>query len=260
MSDIVINNKKLRKLRKDELKVRVQSVNEYGAILLIYKDARCDMNVLDELVGPMNWKREHSRDNHNCIVSIWDGQKQQWVSKEDTGTQSNTEKEKGLASDSFKRACTNWGIGRELYDAPKIKIPKDLVNIKSKDKNGRKQYYTYDTFRVARITYNRFGMIDGLAIKNQKNQVVFIQEPKDIQHIVEPEEIDDVVTSEERIDDSAVQHVETVETPFETSEQSDIIESEAPKGKSLQGVMNRITEKFVESDEVGKANEDGPGF
>jgi len=80
------------------------------------------MNRLDEVCGVENWKREHSRDNKNCIVSIWDDSKKVWVSKEDTGTESNTEEEKGLASDSFKRACFNWGIGRELYDYPVISI------------------------------------------------------------------------------------------------------------------------------------------
>lgn len=70
----------------------------------------------------MNWRREHTRDNHNCIVSIYDKEKQQWVHKEDAGTESNTDKDKGLASDSFKRACFNWGIGRELYDYPIIQV------------------------------------------------------------------------------------------------------------------------------------------
>jgi hypothetical protein len=102
---------------------RVQSVNKGGyATILAYKDARVDMNRLDEVCGVENWKREHTRDNKNCTVSIWDNSKQVWVSKEDTGTESNTEEEKGLASDSFKRACFNWGIGRELYDYPVISI------------------------------------------------------------------------------------------------------------------------------------------
>lgn len=116
---------KFRLLRADEIELRVGSVMQGAASLLLYKDARCDMNILDETVGEMNWKREHTRDNRNCVVSIWDDSKGQWVSKEDTGTESNTEKEKGLASDSFKRACVNWGIGRELYTAPRIKIKCD---------------------------------------------------------------------------------------------------------------------------------------
>lgn len=116
--------KKLREpLKINQIDFRVQSINRRGdATILAYKDARVDMDILDEVCGAQNWKREHLNGNANCIVSIWDGDKSQWISKEDTGTESNTEKEKGLASDSFKRACFNWGIGRELYEYPVIKI------------------------------------------------------------------------------------------------------------------------------------------
>lgn len=99
-----------RLLREDEIDVRVAQIKKTGATFLLYKDARCDMNILDEDVGQFNWKRQHTRDNANCIVSIWDDTKKEWISKEDTGTESFTEKEKGLASDSFKRACFNWGM------------------------------------------------------------------------------------------------------------------------------------------------------
>lgn len=92
---------KFRTLRADEIELRVGTVSAKGATLLLYKDARCDQAVLDETVGAMNWQRHHSRDNANCTVSIWDTEKQMWVSKEDTGTESMTEKEKGLASDSL---------------------------------------------------------------------------------------------------------------------------------------------------------------
>ncbi len=117
----------LAKLREplpiQSIDFRVQSINKGGyATILAYKDARIDMQRLDDVCGALNWKREHTRDNHNCIVSIWNEETKQWISKEDTGTESNTEKEKGLASDSFKRACFNWGIGRELYDYPVIQI------------------------------------------------------------------------------------------------------------------------------------------
>lgn len=114
---------RFRNLEASEIDVRIAFVKEGQYIqLLLYKDARCDMNILDECVGALNWKRKHTRENKNCIVSIWDDTKQQWISKEDTGVESNTESEKGLASDSFKRACFNWGIGRELYTAPDIRI------------------------------------------------------------------------------------------------------------------------------------------
>jgi hypothetical protein len=112
-----------RPLGIDEVDFRIQSINNGGyATILVYKDARVDQNRLDQAVGRLNWQREHLNNNANCRVSIWCDQKQQWVSKEDTGTQSSAEKEKGLASDSFKRACFNWGIGRELYEYPRISI------------------------------------------------------------------------------------------------------------------------------------------
>lgn len=160
-----------RLLEAEEIEVRVAQVKENGASLLLYKDARVDQNILDETVGAMNWMRRHTRDNANCIVSIWDGDKRMWVDKEDTGVESNTEKEKGLASDSFKRACFNWGIGRELYTSPFIWIPADKVNISNN--NGKPK--TYDTFSVEKIAYDEKHRISGLAIWNNKtNKRVFV--------------------------------------------------------------------------------------
>lgn len=161
---------KFRLLNADEIDCRVSTVSEKGLSLLLYKDSRVDMNLLDETVGPMNWQRSHTRDNANCIVSIWDDVKNQWVSKEDTGTESFTEKEKGLASDSFKRACFNWGIGRELYTAPFIWVM--ASNVKLIDKNGKKS--TYDKFKVKSIGYTDTGIINALEIVNaQTNKVVY---------------------------------------------------------------------------------------
>ena len=159
-----------RLLKENEIDVRISTINQKGASLLLYKDARCDMNILDETVGAMNWKREHTRNNANCIVSLWDENKEEWVSKEDTGTESYTEKEKGLASDSFKRSCTNWGIGRELYTAPFIYVSADKMNIY--EKNGK--YATYDKFSVEKIAYDENRQITGIAIKNQKGERVFV--------------------------------------------------------------------------------------
>jgi len=159
-----------RLLKANEIDCRVQSVTEKGVILLLYKDARCDMNILDETstVGPMRWKREHSRDNANCTVSIWSDEMEQWVSKEDTGTESNTEKAKGLASDSFKRACFNWGIGRELYTAPFTWISADKCSIQ---KDGTK-FKTYDKFEVLKIGYDNNKCINALEIVNSKTKVL----------------------------------------------------------------------------------------
>jgi hypothetical protein len=110
-------------LSVSQIDFRVQSINRGGyATILAYKDARVDMQRLDDVVGPLGWMRRHTRDNHNCVVEIYNEKTNQWISKEDTGTESNAEAQKGLASDSFKRACFNWGIGRELYDYPLISI------------------------------------------------------------------------------------------------------------------------------------------
>lgn len=117
----------------ESIDFRVQSINKGGyATILAYKDARADINRLNEVCGLLGWKREHTRDNKNCIVSIWDKENKHWVSKEDTGTESNAEAQKGLASDSFKRANFNWGIGIELYDYP-------IISIKLKDDEFNKQ-------------------------------------------------------------------------------------------------------------------------
>jgi hypothetical protein len=170
-----------RLLRADEIDVRVAAVKENGLSLLLYKDARADMIILDEIVGPFNWKREHSRDNANCTVSIWDKEKQQWISKEDTGAESFTEKEKGLASDSFKRACFNWGIGRELYTSPFIWINAKDCTIKP---SGQK-FTSYDQFRVTSIGYDSERRINALTIVNDKNnKVVFdIKSPNKVEEV-----------------------------------------------------------------------------
>lgn len=153
-----------RLLRADEIDCRVSQIKESELSLLLYKDARCDMNILDETVGPFRWQRHHSRDNANCTVSILDPETNEWVSKEDTGTESNTEAQKGLASDSFKRACFNWGIGRELYTAPFVWVSVNDCNIG--EKNGRR--YCKDSFSVESISYNENQEISVLTIVNDK--------------------------------------------------------------------------------------------
>ena len=139
-----------RLLNPEEIEIRIARITEKGVMLLAYKDARVDQTILDETVGSFNWQRKHTRDNHNCIVSIWDNDKQQWIEKEDVGTESNTESEKGLASDSFKRACFNWGIGRELYTAPFIYFSNNEINIE-KGKCFDKFYCTNIEYKGRKI-------------------------------------------------------------------------------------------------------------
>ncbi len=165
-----------RALKGSEVECRVQTVKEKGFSILLYKDARCDMSILDETVTPFGWKREHSRDNKNCTVSIWDETKKQWISKEDTGSESNTEAQKGLASDSFKRACFNWGIGRELYTAPFIWI-NDTSYLKpkgtQKDKWGNQVYTVFEKFVVEKIK-TVDGAITAISIKDSKGKRCYL--------------------------------------------------------------------------------------
>lgn len=160
--------KDIRLLTPDDIDVRIQSVNSGGARLLLYKNARVDMNILDETFGPMNWQRTHTRDNTNCIVSVWDSEKQEWVSKEDTGTDSNMDAQKGRASDSFKRACFNWGIGRELYTAPDMFIYSTDLKTFKQDGN---RYVCYDEFVVTDIQYQGRA-ISSVTVSNLKNNKV----------------------------------------------------------------------------------------
>ena len=109
----------------DEIDFRVQSINNGGyATILAYKNARVDMHRLNKAFGVGHWQRKHEEINGRlyCSVGIWNDLIKEWCWIQDVGTESNTEKEKGQASDSFKRACFNLGIGIELYDYPPIQV------------------------------------------------------------------------------------------------------------------------------------------
>ena len=145
--------KKIRNLHADEIECRVGSIFESGITLLLYKNARVDQAILDEVFGIYGWQREHQMIGNSlyCTVSIWDGEKKTWISKQDTGTSGEFEKEKSAASDSFKRACVNLGIGRELYSAPYIFIPVNSIQLK--EKNGKKS--VKDSFSVNNISISQ---------------------------------------------------------------------------------------------------------
>lgn len=161
-----------RRLRPDEIDCRAATVNEKGCSLLLYKDARVDQNILDETFGMFNWQREHQLigDRLYCTVSVKNPETGEWIKKQDVGTESYTEKEKGQASDSFKRACFNFGIGRELYTAPFIWIPADKCEIKQ-GRNGKPT--VYEKFTVSEIGYTPNGTINRLVIVNSKKTPVF---------------------------------------------------------------------------------------
>lgn len=124
---------KFRSLLPSEVDVRPAETNNLKATLLLYQDARCAQNILDESVGQFNWQKEYYESNGLlfCKIGIRDIETGEWIWKADTGSKSNIEGDKGLASDAFKRSAVSWGIGRELYTAPRITIPlteKDMFN------------------------------------------------------------------------------------------------------------------------------------
>ena len=166
----------IRLLKAEEIECRISMVKENGLSLLLYKDARVDQKILDETFGMFGWKRSHQSIEGNlyCTVSVYNKETGVWVEKQDVGTTSYSEKEKGQASDSFKRACFNWGIGRELYTAPFIWVQGDLANIQKK---GDKLYCN-DHFKVAFIGFNKNREITSLVIVNSKGDCVYTMQGK----------------------------------------------------------------------------------
>lgn len=169
---------KIRALRADEIEVRVGQVTEKGCTLLLYKDSRCDKRILDETFGINGWANCYSeiKGNLYCSIMIYDEETGMWIQKQDCGVESNTEKEKGEASDAFKRAGFNVGIGRELYTKIFIFVKAETIPAGQKS-NGNKIYKLKDAFEkwyVSDIVTNEEKeKIEFLQISNKDNQVVF---------------------------------------------------------------------------------------
>lgn len=165
-----------RDLRPEDVELRVAMARRNGVSLLIYKDARVDQAILDETVGQMNWRKSYQviKDNLFCTIEIWDSEKSQWIAKQDCGVESNTEKEKGEASDAQKRAGFVWGIGRELYTAPFIWVSDKDCNIEEKSKGI---YACKDKFSVSSMKVEN-KKITGLEIVNDSTgKTVFTLRP-----------------------------------------------------------------------------------
>ena len=205
-----------RLLRADEIEARIARITNYSVSILLYKDARCDMRILDETVGPENWQRNHEVINGNLFCNVGILTENGWVWKQDVGTESYTEATKGEASDSFKRACFNWGIGRELYTAPRI----DFKPSECKVKDGK----CYDRFVVDEIEYQD-NRITKLKVTNTNTFASFYWEKE--------EKTDDLATEAE---------IKTIEAVCKK------------KGKSFSGWLKQIgkTSDTVTGEEAGK--------
>lgn len=160
---------KFRGLNADEIDVRVAQVGNGWAQLLLYKDARVDMTILDETVGPENWTRDHYECKGNLFCKVGIKCNNEWIWKSDCGAESNTEKEKGEASDSFKRACVNWGIGRELYTKIPIFVNVETVQNGNYNKLKNKEFWTVKEIEIDKEK----NKINYLEIADRKSNIVF---------------------------------------------------------------------------------------
>ncbi len=222
-------DKEIRLLKANEIDCRVNTINEKGLTLLLYKDARVDMAILDETYGVGNWKRTHEviNDNLFCNIEVWNDRIHEWIKKQDVGTESYTEKEKGQASDSFKRAGFNWGIGRELYTAPFIWIqPRDAKEI---FKNSKGAFTTYTKFAVKEISYNKNNEISKLIIVDDKGKARFNLVDKTPQ------------TEEINYRDLLVNYIKSQDMDF-----TEIAKEYKLNGKSTQAEFKKVLEKLQE--------------
>ena len=235
----------LRLLRADEIECRVGVVNEKGLSLLLFKDARVDQKILDETFTPFGWRRTHQSIDGNlyCTVEIWDEEKRQWIAKQDVGTTSYSEKEKGQASDSFKRACFNWGLGRELYTAPFIWISAGIASIQQKGD----RYITTDRFSVDSISYNEEREINGLIILNGKRNKVFElkqeAEPQKKREAKQKAETKDIAETQRKVLEEELDHTGVTIKAVMERYQIERLEDMTPEiyEKALQGLKKTKT-------------------
>jgi len=164
-----------RLLKADEIEVKIKKITAKGVTVLLYKTARTDMQLLDETVGNMYWETDYKvvKDNLYCGIGIYDKEREQFVWKWDCGTESRQDGEgnekKGEASDAFKRAGFKWGIGRELYTAPKM----IFLKVETETKNGKYHLKNnFQTFTVKEITYEN-NEIKKLIIVDNKGAILY---------------------------------------------------------------------------------------
>lgn len=157
-----------RNLKAEEIEVRLGQVMKDGMTLLLYKDARCDQNILDETFGPDGWAATTRKEEGTYITSLFIRSKgdvdfwRNWPCKEGVGSAGSFEPEKSAASDSLKRAASMWGLGRELYTAPRIfcGVPTYLDGKRYKLERPTDQY----GWTVHSIEYDESGKIISLEL------------------------------------------------------------------------------------------------
>lgn len=261
-----------RPLDISDIDFRVQSISPKGyATILAYKDARVDMARLDAAVGPLSWQRKHELISGNlyCHVGIYNGDINEWVWKSDVGTESMTEATKGQSSDSFKRACFNWGIGRELYDYPFISIK--LNDDEWDDKSGKpkqtwklriKEWRWYSEFTDGRLSF--------LAAKDENGKLRFtwgVMKPKQVEPeyksaaaSTEAEIVETPPTNDESNPAGLLKKKEEVQVDEERERavaEYKTVFGKAPHGRmSTDSIINAVKEELIKLEKEEEVEEE----
>lgn len=148
-------------LNPEDIEVRVATVKNGKATMLLYQDSRCTMKALDEQFGSFGWSIDYEVIGEQIYgkLSIYDDERGVWVSKMDTGDKSNISEDKGQSSDILKRCAVRWGFARELYTVPKIIM----------DDDG----YGNSGYKVSHIEYDENRNIISLQIVNKWGKLAF---------------------------------------------------------------------------------------
>lgn len=248
--------RKFRELKAEEIDVRIgqtiKSQNWEGVTLLLYKNARVDMDILDETVGPPNWQRKHEVINENlyCHVGVWCEEKKDWVWKSDCGVESNTEKEKGEASDAFKRACVNWGIGRELYSAPKgMMVTCELDQTGKKPKDKKTKFYVSD------IQYENRKIVS-LSIVDQNGEVAYTYPKSSCKKPSQTSNVKPIQSKEKKQDFQPITKTELIGVYGVQAPEKTITWLEGKLGKELANFNEKDTAWARQQLEEAKAERD----
>lgn len=188
--------RKFRHLRPDEIELRVAQCTDKGVQLLLYKTARTDAALLDE-VYPDAWQNDFKVIDGKMYGGIGIKVNSEWLWRWDCGTESNTEAEKGEASDAFKRAGFKWGIGAELYSSPFVWIKNDACTIEINERTKRPE--CKDRFKVTGIGYDENDRISFLAIDNTKRHCSAFTYGKEQQEDDVPDKDELAARSDERM-------------------------------------------------------------
>lgn len=223
-----------RSLRADEVEVRPAEARNGKTTLLLYQDARCGMNILDEALGTLGWQKEYyeAKGLLMCKIGIRSPTTGEWLWKSDTGSESNIEADKGLASDAFKRAAVSWGIGRELYTAPKI-----VVQLTDKDMfNGK----LCQSFKVKEMSVDN-GVITSLTIIDKWGHERFKWgEPTPTKSV---KQVDD---ADNQLDEGLMWHDDSERNVVELPKPSAIPTSQTPSQSSPDSIQLNVLNDWYE--------------